>query len=159
MRVNVVVEVTRDAAGRLPVPLMLAAWRASRAGVVALALNAVSRREVDLVLDAVVRGASSGAVHGVAYMDGIASEGTLAASRDASVVLAASEAFRLQLEARGIAAVPAAAGIAILESIASGSTADHLPQARVAAPVRIPAHAGKLGLGRSDSALARPRVA
>lgn len=159
MRVNVVVEITRDAAGRLPVPLVLAAYRASRAGVVALALNAVSRREVDQVLDAVVHGAASGAVHGVVYMDGIGSEGTLSASRSAAVVLAASDAFRLQLDARGIAAAPAAAGTAILDSIASGSTADQLPHARIPAPVRIPSHAGKLGIGQSESALERPRVA
>lgn len=159
MRVNVVVEITRDAAGRLPVPLVLAAYRASRAGVVALALNAVSRREVDHLLDAVVHGASGGAVHGVVYMDGIDSEGTLSASHGASVVLAASDAFRLQLAARGIPAVPAAAGTAILDSIASGGTADQLPHARISPQAPGPMHAARRVISRPESALARSQVA
>ena len=157
MRVTAVVEITRDASGRLPVPLVLAAWRASRAGLVALALNAVSRREIDGILDPVVRGVAGGAVHGVIYMDG--ADDTLAAARSAAVVIAASEGFRLQLEARGIAAAPAAAGSAILESIASGQTDDQLPSTRQSAPVRLPAHAGKLGIGRSESAIVHSQVA
>lgn len=158
MRVNAVVEVMRDAGGRLPVPLVLAAYRASRAGLVALALNAVTRREIDLVLDAVVLGSPAGGLHGVVYID-VANDETLAAARGAAVVIAASDTFRLQLDARGIAAAPAAAGTALLESIASGGTADQVPQARASAPVRIPAHAGRLSIGRSEVPAARSQVA
>jgi hypothetical protein len=60
-----IIGVRPDGAGRVPVDLVRAAYRASRLGPVVLVLNGVSAAQVDRALDSTV--SSIGAVSGVIY--------------------------------------------------------------------------------------------
>jgi hypothetical protein len=86
------------------IALIRAAYRSSRAGIVALALRGVSIQSVDRALDEVVD-ARDDAVKGVVYLNGDDERALFAAAADAAVVLASTERFRVELAERGIAAV------------------------------------------------------
>jgi hypothetical protein len=84
--------------------LIRAAYRSSRAGIVALALRGVTAQSVDRVLDGVVD-AREGAVKGVVYLNGNDERALFSAAADAAVVVASTERFRRALAAHGIVAV------------------------------------------------------
>jgi hypothetical protein len=115
MPLAAVVEIASDLEGRLPVPLIQTAYRASRSGPVVLVLRDVSPLAVDRVLDDVV--ASTPSVHGVRYC----------AARDLGELVAREGAPRLALVAGSAhpelladpatLVVPPAEGLARLESL------------------------------------------
>jgi hypothetical protein len=84
--------------------LIVAGYRASRSGVVGLALRGVTAASVDRVLDAIVdpRDAS---LHGVVYLDGNDRQAVGPAVAHAGVVIAASDDFRHQIAELGVAAL------------------------------------------------------
>lgn len=98
-RARALVEIGRDADGRIPASLISAAYNASRTAPVILVLDSVSAAEVDAVLDPVVAG-SFRDHHGVIYAD-IRDADTLQVPRDARV-FAGSEALRRRLASLGL---------------------------------------------------------
>jgi hypothetical protein len=85
--------------------LIRAAYRSSRWGLVALALRGVTREVADRALDLVVD-ARSDQSRGVVYMDADDTRADLmAAASHASIVVASTEGFRVELLKHGIKAV------------------------------------------------------
>jgi hypothetical protein len=109
------VEVAPDAAGQLRDAVIRAAYLLSRQGLVALALGEVSRARVDAVLDQVVA-STPGGVHGVIYMETDDHGPVLEAARNASLVVATTDAFRHRLALAGIAVTGDAEAAAILHA-------------------------------------------
>ena len=116
MRVKAIVEVVPGPGDRLPAELVAAAYRASRSGLVALALNAVERRAVDALLDAVVRETTD--AHGVRYVDG-ADDSALDGAGAATIVIASTDAFRDRCCARGVPCIGVAAALPVLAELAA----------------------------------------
>jgi hypothetical protein len=99
---STLLEIVRHPDGDVPVRLIRAAYLASRSEAVMLALNCVTRAEVDRALDPVVAHIGID-VRGVVYAD-LADDGfVLRAAARAQRVFAASDAFRAKLRSRGIA--------------------------------------------------------
>ena len=114
MRVKAIVEVVNGPGDRLPAELVAAAYRASRSGL--LALNAVERRAVDALLDAVVRETTD--AHGVRYVDG-ADDSALDGAGAATIVIASTDAFRDRCCARGVPCIGVAAALPVLAELAA----------------------------------------
>ena len=124
-----VVEITADSTVEDRCGLILAAYRASRAGVVGLALRGVTPESVDDVLDQVVDPRRDGDLKGVVYLDVSDETALLSAAAHAGVVIASTARFRARLEERGIRPVaPHDAG-----SFLHGAAAATRPEARVVA--------------------------
>ena len=115
-----VVEITAETAADDRRGLILAAYRASRAGVVGLALRGVTPEAIDDVLDGVVDVARDGELKGVVYLDGTDEAALLAAAAHAGLVVASTTRFRERLSERGIAAVGPRDARSLLGSAAAG---------------------------------------
>jgi hypothetical protein len=100
-----IVEIARGSDERELTELIRAAYRSSRSGLVALALRGVTREIADRALDPIVDTLSDDA-RGVVYMDADETrEDVYTAASHASVVVASTEDFRIELLKRGISAV------------------------------------------------------
>lgn len=84
--------------------LIVAGYRASRSGVVALALRGVSAASVDRVLDDVIDPRDL-SLQGVIYLDGNDRRAVAPAVAHAGVVIAATDDFRHQVEELGVSAL------------------------------------------------------
>ncbi|HYC49930.1 MAG TPA: hypothetical protein VEB19_02355 [Gemmatimonadaceae bacterium] len=98
-RACALVEIARDAHGRIPVSLIAAAYNASKSAPVILVLDSISAAEVDAILDPMVAG-SFREYQGVIYVDAGEAE-ELPVHPDAPI-FAHSAALRNRLNARGI---------------------------------------------------------
>lgn len=99
------VEIADGSDERERTELIRAAYRSSRSGLVALVLRGVTRQIADRALDPVVDTRSD---HGcsVIYLDADQPDGDLmSAAGHASVVVASTEEFRIELLKHGIQAV------------------------------------------------------
>lgn len=103
-RLAAVIEVGPGPAGEVPVALVSAAYRASRAGTVVLILNGVSAAQVDRALDAVVSQVSG--VAGVVYCAPAALEGLLQDRGWPRVASVGTRALAAPLRHRGVQVVP-----------------------------------------------------
>lgn len=109
-----IVEIASGSNERERTELIRAAYRSSRSGLVALALRGVTRQLVDRALDAVVD-ARRDRIRGVIYVDADQStEDLLIAARHASVVVASTERFRVELAELGVRALGVEDGARIL---------------------------------------------
>jgi hypothetical protein len=100
-----IVEIARGSDEGELTELIRAAYRSSRSGLVALALRGVTREIADRALDPIVDTLSDDA-RGVVYMDADETrEDVYTAASHASVVVASTEDFRIELLKRGISAV------------------------------------------------------
>jgi hypothetical protein len=100
-----IVEIARGSDERELTELIRAAYRSSRSGLVALALRGVTREIADRALDPIVDTLSDDA-RGVVYMDADETrEDVYTAASHASVVVASTEDFRIELLKRGISVV------------------------------------------------------
>jgi hypothetical protein len=116
MRPWAIVEIAGASDERKRTELIRAAYRSSRSGLVALALRGVTRQLVDRALDPVVD-VRTDRMPGVVYLDADASpHDLLIAARHASVVVASTEGFRVELAQRGINALDAEDGARVLLS-------------------------------------------
>jgi len=114
MRLSGLVELTSEIPRDIRERLATGAYRASTAGMVGIALNGLSAGEVNRCLDTVVA-SETAYVHGVWFLDGaVVTERLLTLARDATFVVAESEAFRGALEQAGIRWMDAAAGDRLL---------------------------------------------
>jgi hypothetical protein len=95
-----VVEIEREPGGDVSAPLIAAAYRASRSRCVLLVLHAVSRHEVDRILDAEVT-SNALDVAGVRYAD-IDDDIVMSAVQHVSLIFARSRSFRAKLEQLGV---------------------------------------------------------
>lgn len=123
-----VVEITADAVGEDRSGLLLSAYRASRAGVVGLALRGVTPASVDHVLDGVVDSRDT-AVKGVVFLDAAEEATLLAAASHAKLVVAATPRLRERLRAHGIRAVEPHDAEFYLSEAGSARRAPALPAA------------------------------
>ena len=96
-----VVEIADESDERERTELIRAAYRSSRSGLVALALRGVTRQVADRALDSVVD-ARSDQSRGVVYMDAHETRELVAAASRASIVVAITEGFRVELLKHGI---------------------------------------------------------
>jgi hypothetical protein len=116
MRPWAVVEIASGSDEGKRTELIRAAYRSSRSGLVALALRGVTRQLVDRALDSVVD-ARADRIRGVIYVDADEStEDLLIAATQASVVVASTERFRVELAEQGIRAFGVEDGARVLLS-------------------------------------------
>jgi hypothetical protein len=102
MRIAAVLEIAPDSSGALPTGLLAAAYRASSVGYVMLVLRGVSPQAVDRVLDPFVSSSRTWRLNGVVYADARDEQFVCSAAKRARVVVASSDEFRAQLDAREI---------------------------------------------------------
>jgi hypothetical protein len=102
MRIAAVLEIALESSGELPTGLLAAAYRASSVGHVMLALRGVSAQAVDRILDPLVSSSRNWRLNGVVYADARDEQLVCSAATCARVVVASTDEFRAQLEARGI---------------------------------------------------------
>jgi hypothetical protein len=131
MQIVGVIEIAPMPTGELPRTLMAAAYRASRRAAIMLVLRSTTRREVDRILDPVVRGEGIN-MKGLIYTDAEDERTVLEAARRASVVVASTEDFQRSLTATGIPWCSAAVAQQRLMSLAD-------------APVACPSNSGTVG--------------
>ena len=103
MRIAAVLEIAPESSGALPTGLLAAAYRASSVGYVMLVLRGVSPQAVDRVLDPLVSSSRTWHLNGVVYVDARDEQFVCSAAKRARIVVASSDEFRAQLDAREIA--------------------------------------------------------
>ena len=102
MRIAAVLEIAPESTGALPTGLLAAAYRASSVGYVMLVLRGVSAQAVDRVLDPLVSSSRHWRLNGVVYVDARDEQFVCSAAKRARIVVASSDEFRAQLDAREI---------------------------------------------------------
>lgn len=102
MQITAVLEIAPDVSGGLPTRLLAAAYQASSVGYVMLVLRGVSPQAVDRVLDPLVSSSRDQRLNGVVYSDARDAQVVCAAAKRARVVVAWTDEFRAQLDARQI---------------------------------------------------------
>ena len=102
MLIAAVLEIAPESSGALPTGLLGAAYRASSVGYVMLVLRGVSPQAVDRVLDPLVSSTRNWRLNGVVYLDARDEQFVCSAAKRARVVVAWSDEFRAQLDAREI---------------------------------------------------------
>lgn len=102
MRIAAVLEIAPESSGTLPTGLLAAAYRASSVGYVMLVLRGVSPQAVDRVLDPFVSSSRTWHLNGVVYADARDEQLVCSAAQRARIVVAWSDEFRAQLDARAI---------------------------------------------------------
>ena len=102
MLIAAVLEIAPESSGALPTGLLAAAYRASSVGYVMLVLRGVSPQAVDRVLDPLVSSSRNWRLNGVVYLDARDEQFVCSAAKRARVVVAWSDEFRAQLDARAI---------------------------------------------------------
>ena len=102
MLIAAVLEIAPESGGALPTGLLAAAYRASSVGYVMLVLRGVSPQAVDRVLDPLVSSSGSWRLNGVVYADARDEQFVCSAAKRARIVVACSDEFRAQLDAREI---------------------------------------------------------
>ena len=102
MQIAAVLEIAAESSGGLPTGLLAAAYRASSVGYVMLVLRGVSPQAVDRVLDPLVSSSRNWRLNGVIYLDARDEQFACSAAKRARVVVASSDEFRAQLDAREI---------------------------------------------------------
>lgn len=103
MQIAAVLEIAPDSSGALPAGLLAAAYGASSVGYVMLVLRGVSPQAVDRVLDPLVSSSRNWRLSGVVYVDARDEQFVCSAAKRARIVVASSDEFRAQLDAREIA--------------------------------------------------------
>lgn len=103
MLIAAVLEISPESSGALPTGLLAAAYRASSVGYVMLVLRGVSPQAVDRVLDPLVSSSRTWHLNGVVYVDARDEQFVCSAAKRARIVVASSDEFRAQLDAREIA--------------------------------------------------------
>lgn len=103
MRIAAVLEIAPESSGALPTGLLAAAYRASSVGYVMLVLRGVSPQAVDRILDPLVSSSRTWHLNGVVYVDARDEQFVCSAAKRARIVVASSDEFRAQLDAREIA--------------------------------------------------------
>jgi hypothetical protein len=99
-KVSALLEIRREPDGQIPASLISAAYRASRSSSIMLALDSITPKEIDRVLDPVVE-TNGYHVRGVVYVDA-RDEAAIVVAAAASRVFASSQSFRARLRARGV---------------------------------------------------------
>ncbi len=102
MRIAAVLEIAPESSGALPTGLLAAAYRASSVGYVILVLRGVSPQAVDRVLDPFVSSSPNWRLNGVVYVDARDEQFVCSTAKRARIVVASSDEFRAQLDAREI---------------------------------------------------------
>jgi hypothetical protein len=102
MVIAAVLEIAPESSGALPTGLLAAAYRASSVGYVMLVLRGVSPQAVDRVLDPLVSSSRTWRLNGVVYVDAHDEQFVCSSAKRARVVVALSDEFRAQLDAREI---------------------------------------------------------
>jgi hypothetical protein len=101
VQIGGVVEIVPTPTGELPAMLVATVYRASRWTPIMLVLRSTTRREVDRLLDPVVRREGVD-VKGLLYTDAEDEHAVIAVARGASVVVACTDAFQTALTACGV---------------------------------------------------------
>ena len=116
-----VVEVAADETRERSAELIRAAYRASRSGVVVVALRGITSDAADRLLDDIVD-PTDPTFQGVLYLDAADERALLAAGAHAGVVIAVTDTFRRQLDGAGLAAHGADAS-ALVRHVTAGAPA------------------------------------
>jgi hypothetical protein len=132
MRIAAVLEIAPESSGALPTGLLAAAYRASSVGYVMLVLRGVSPQAVDRVLDPLVSSSRTWHLNGVVYVDARDEQFVCSAAKRARIVVASSDEFRAQLDAREIAYDDPRGGIERLSELERGVGVTIPPAAAVA---------------------------
>lgn len=131
MRIAAVLEIAPESNGALPTGLLAAAYRASSVGYVMLVLRGVSPQAVDRVLDPFVSSSRTWRLNGVVYADARDEQFVCSAAKRAGIVVAWSEEFRAQLDARHIPYADPHVAIERLSELERGIGVTILPAAPV----------------------------
>jgi hypothetical protein len=132
MRIAAVLEIAPESSGALPTGLLAAAYRASSVGYVMLVLRGVSPQAVDRVLDPLVSSSRNWRLNGVIYVDARDEQFVCAAAKRARIVVAWTDEFRAQLDAREIAYADVRSAIERLSELERGVGVTIPPAAPVA---------------------------
>lgn len=139
MRIAAVLEIAPESSGALPTGLLAAAYRASSVGYVMLVLRGVSPQAVDRVLDPLVSSSRTWHLNGVVYVDARDEQFVCSAAKRARIVVACSDVFRAQLEAREIPHCDLRSGIDQLNELERGVGVT-IPSAGAASIAPVPAN-------------------
>lgn len=140
MRIAAVLEIAPESSGALPTGLLAAAYRASSVGYVMLVLRGVSPQAVDRVLDPLVSSNRTWHLNGVVYVDARDEQFVCSAAKRARIVVASSDEFRAQLDAREIAYADLRSGMERLSELERGSGVTIPPAAAVASVAPVAAN-------------------
>jgi hypothetical protein len=138
MQIAAVLEVAPESSGGLPTGLLAAAYRASSLGYVMLVLRGISPQAVDRVLDPLVSSSRNWRLNGVIYVDARDEQFVCSAAKRARVVVASSDEFRAQLDAREIPYADPRSGMERLSELERGIGVT-IPPAAVASVAPVPA--------------------
>lgn len=140
MQIAAVLEIAPESSGALPIGLLAAAYRASSVGYVMLALRGVSPQAVDRVLDPFVSSSRTWRLNGVVYADARDEQFVCSAAKHARIVVAWSDEFRAQLDAREISYVDVRSALERLSELERGIGVTIPPAATVASVTPLAAN-------------------
>ena len=140
MQIAAVLEIAPESSGGLPTGLLAAAYRASSVGYVMLVLREISPQAVDRVLDPLVSSSRNWRLNGVIYVDARDEQFVCSAAKRARIVVASSEEFRAQLQAREIPCTDPDTGMERLSELERGVGVT-IPAAAVASIAPVAANA------------------
>jgi hypothetical protein len=136
MAVEAVLEIVTEPGRELPSALIEAAYSASRAGIVVLALRGVTPDIVDRVLDPLVVDIGR-EIHGVVYIDANDLASVVDVATRARLVMAVSPELRESLRAREIDCCGVEIALATLVSLSSATRHTRTPDGLGMTPVTV----------------------
>jgi hypothetical protein len=138
MQIAAVLEIAPESSGALPTGLLSAAYRASSVGYVVLVLRGISPQAVDRILDPLVSASRHWRLNGVIYVDGHDEQFVCSAAKRARVVVAWSDEFRAQLDARGVSYVDLRGATEKLSELERESAVSIPAAAQVSSVAQVP---------------------